>query len=118
PEAKLFATIGPSGQYETRSVADGATRPIRGMLPGDDLIQWSSDGGFLFVRALNESEIDFYRVNVTTGQRTLWKKMDQVDPTGMIGIQPGTVHMTPDGRSFVYSYWQVLTDLYLVDGLK
>jgi hypothetical protein len=26
--------------------------------------------------------------------------------------------MTPDGRSYAYSYWKVLTELFLVDGLK
>jgi hypothetical protein len=28
------------------------------------------------------------------------------------------VRLTPDGKSYAYSYVRILSDLYLVDGLK
>ena len=118
PDEKLLAGIGPTGGYFLRSTDGGVARPIRGVLPGDDLIQWSADGRFLYVRAPGDSPLEFFRVNLATGHRELWKRIAPADPVGLIGIQPAAVHMTPDGRSYAYSYWKTLTELYLVDNLK
>jgi serine/threonine protein kinase/Tol biopolymer transport system component len=118
PDGKLLAAIGAEGDYQLRPVAGGEPRPIRGALPGDELIQWSSDGRFLFMRGLSDSVIEFFRVDLSTGRREPWKKIEAADPVGLIGFQPASVHMTPDGRSFIYTYWKVLTELYLVDSLN
>jgi hypothetical protein len=67
---------------------------------------------------MSDSAVELFRLNLTTGRREPWKKLEPADPVGMIGIQPAAVRITPDGRSFVYSYWKTLTELYLVDGLK
>jgi Tol biopolymer transport system component len=118
PDEKLLAGIGSAGDYVLRPVDGGQTQPIRGALPGDDLIQWSADGRFLYVRGPGDSSLEFFRVNLATGRREPWKRIEAADPVGLIGIQPGAVHMTPDGRSYAYSYWKTLTELYLVDSLK
>jgi WD40 repeat protein len=118
PDGKLLAAIGAEGDYQLRPVDGGEPRPIRGALPGDELIQWSSDGRFLFMRGLSDSVIEFFRVDLSTGRREPWKKIEAADPVGLIGFQPASVHMTPDGRSFIYTYWKVLTELYLVDSLN
>jgi len=118
PDERLLAGIGSDGGYVLRSIDGGETRPIRGALPGDDLIQWSADGRFLYMRAPGDSPLDFFRVNLATGRREPWKRIDAGDPVGLIGIQPAAVYMTPDGKSYAYSYWKTLTELYLVDNLK
>jgi hypothetical protein len=118
PDEKLLAGIGPTGDYVLLPVDGGATRPIRGALPGDDLIQWSDNSRFLYVRGPGDSSLEFYRLNLATGRREPWKKIEAADPVGLIGIQPAAVRMTPDGRSYAYSYWKTLTELYLVDNLK
>lgn len=118
PDEKLLAGIGSEAGYILRPIDGGETRPIRGALPDDELIQWSADGRFLYMRAAGDSTLDFFRVNLATGRREPWKRIDAGDPVGLIGIQPAAVYMTPDGKSFVYSYWKTLTELYLVDNLK
>jgi Tol biopolymer transport system component len=118
PDGKLFAAVSGAGAYQLRPVDGGEPRPIRGALPGDELIQWSSDGRFLFLRGLGDSAVEFFRLDLSTGHREPWKKIAAADPVGLIGIQPASVHMTPDGRSYAYTYWKVLTELYLVDNLN
>jgi eukaryotic-like serine/threonine-protein kinase len=118
PNEKLLAGINSAGDYVLRPVDGGNTRPIRGALPGDELIQWSSDGRFLYVLRPGDYSLEFFRVDLTTGRREPWKTIEPADTVGMIGIQPAAVHMTPDGRSVAYSYWKTLTELYLVDNLK
>jgi Tol biopolymer transport system component len=118
PDEKLLAGIGPAGGNVLRPVDGGETRPIRGSLPGDDLIQWSADGRFLYVRGPGDSSLDFFRINLSTGRREPWERIEATDPVGLIGIQHAAVHMTPDGKSYAYSYWKTLTELYLVDNVK
>jgi hypothetical protein len=57
-----------------------------------------------------------YRVDVTTGQRSLWNKLRPADPAGVEFIGP--ILLTPDAKTYVYGYRRQLTDLYLVQGLK
>jgi Tol biopolymer transport system component len=118
PDEKLLAGIDSEGRCALRALDGGKTQPIRGTLPGDDLIQWSSDGRFLYVRAAGDSSLDFFRVDLATGSRGPWKKIEVTDKVGLIGIQSAAVHMTPDGKSVAYSYWKTLTELYVVDNLK
>ena len=118
PDGKLLAGIDSDGEYLLYPVDGGEARTIRGALPYDDPIQWSSDGRFVYVRAPGESQLDFFRLDLVTGQRQPWKSVRPADTVGMIGIQPAAVHMTPDGKSVAYSYWKTLTELYLVDNVK
>jgi hypothetical protein len=55
-------------------------------------------------------------VDSVTGKRTLWKQISPADPAGVDAIQG--IAITPDEKSFVYSYRRRLSDLYLVEGLK
>jgi len=118
PDGKLLAAVGPAGAFELRPVDGGKPRPIRGALPGDELIQWSADGRFLYLRGPGDSAVDFFRVDLSTGLRERWKRIEAADLVGFIGIQPASVHITPDGKSYMYSSWKTLTELYLVDSLK
>jgi len=35
-----------------------------------------------------------------------------------IGENPGQVRISPDGKSYVYTVWTSLGELYMVDGLR
>lgn len=53
--------------------------------------------------------------DVATGKRAIWKEIVPPDPAGVLAIGP--ILITPDGKSYVYSYRRMLEDLYLVAGL-
>jgi Tol biopolymer transport system component len=118
PDGRFLAGLGARGEYELRPVDGGKPRGIAGTLTEDELVQWSPDGRFLYVRGPADSAIELFRVDLSNGRRELWKRIEPADPIGLIGIQLASVHVTPDGKSYVYTYWKSLTDLYLVDGLK
>jgi hypothetical protein len=117
PDGKLLAGVNAEGEILLRGTDGGQSGSIRGSLRGDELIQWSGDSRFIFVRGRTESTIELSRLDLSTGRRELSNRIAAADPVGLIGIQPASVHMTPDGRSVVYTYWKVLTELYLVDFL-
>lgn len=118
PDNQVVAGIDSERGYVLLPVGGGKARPVHGALPGDDLIQWSADGRFLYFARPHDSSLEFFRVNLDTGRRETWKSIEAADQVGLIGIQPAAVRMTPDGRSCVYSYWKTLTELYLVDNVK
>jgi hypothetical protein len=60
--------------------------------------------------------VSVFRLDPTTGHRELWKKLVPPDPAGILSVQ--TLRMTPDGKSYAYSFWSDYSDLYLVEGLK
>jgi hypothetical protein len=56
-------------------------------------------------------------VELTTGARVLWKTLSPPDPVGVETLR-NTVLITPDARTYCYSYMRRLGDLFVVDGLK
>jgi Tol biopolymer transport system component len=95
----------------------GEPRALSGLSAGEMPINWTIDGRSLYVYRPGELPARVFIVDASTGRRTLWKEFAPRDRTGAVaGI--GDVKVTPDGRSYVYSYYQFLSDLFLVDGLK
>jgi Tol biopolymer transport system component/predicted Ser/Thr protein kinase len=93
---------------------------IRGLEADEEPIQWSADGLTLYVRGLGDFATKVYRVQLASGRRTLWKEITPADPVGNIGLEakPGGILITPDGESYVYTYWTLFHELNLLDGLK
>ena len=115
PDGKWVLAFGPD-QWLLYPVAGGTPQPVRGLDPGDKPIQWSSDAQFIFVDDPKFVPANIYKVHLMTGQRELWKELKPADPAGVTIIQ--YVRMTPDSKSYVYSYFRELTELFLVEGLR
>jgi hypothetical protein len=58
-----------------------------------------------------------FRVEIATGRRTVWKTLAPADPIGVEDHRERTV-ITPDARSYCYSYLRRLGDLFVVTGLQ
>ena len=56
------------------------------------------------------------RLDLATGNRQPWREVLPTDPAGVVTIVPLLV--TPDGRSYVYSYPRILSQLYVGEGLQ
>jgi hypothetical protein len=56
-----------------------------------------------------------YKVNLTTGEKTLIQELQPETTVGVINVAP--VVMSRDGSRFAYSYHQVFSVLYLISGL-
>jgi hypothetical protein len=63
-----------------------------------------------------QTSVKIYRLNIVTGQRQLFKEVTPTDVTGLCGLNH--IILSADGRSYVYGYTRLLSDLYLVKGLK
>jgi eukaryotic-like serine/threonine-protein kinase len=91
-------------------------RPILGLDPEDVAIRWSADGRSLIVFRTEEMPIKVYRLDPSTGHKELLREITPANPAGI--FWPNTISVTPDGKWYVYKLDRVLSDLYLVEGLK
>lgn len=119
-QLSLFRLINsiPEQNLSLFPVAGGEPRPIPGQVNRDEPIQWSADGRYIYVRQdggdLNTMRV--YRLNLATGRRELWKEYIPADPVRYAQFLP--LALTPDGKSYAYTYARNVFDLYLVKGLK
>jgi Tol biopolymer transport system component len=107
PDGRTLATVDRYGEYYLYPVGGGADpQPLAGYMDGDVLLQWAADGRSLFIRE--------------GGNNLVWKELVPPDPTVLvdIGSDPGQVRITPDGKSYAYTYWTFEGELYLAQGLK
>jgi len=116
PDSQWVAGIGPDQKGYIYPVAGGEPHLIKGLNPGEQPITFSSDGRSLYIYQPGELPARVNRLDVTTGQRTLWKQLMPSDPAGVETIGP--ILMTPDTKTCVFGYHRMLADLYLVEGLK
>ena len=116
PDGKMIAGNGPSGGGGWLYPMDGGKpHPIPG-LEADEHFIWTSDPRFLYVYHWKQSPLKVYRLNILTGQRQLFTEITPADVAGLHGIS--FVHFSSDGRAYVYSYTRLLSELYLVKGLR
>jgi eukaryotic-like serine/threonine-protein kinase len=119
PDGRQALTLEPSGAYDLWPLDGGQPVPVPGLQSDDRPIQWSEDGQHLFVRDGDERALRIYRYAMATKRRELVRELRPPDPTGVIGIATGRreVAMTPDGRSYAYTYWVEIEDLFLAEGV-
>ncbi len=116
PDGNWIAAIGPDRRGYLYPLAGGQPRPIPGFAVGDFPIGWSADGRSVYIFRHGEMPAQVYRLELATGQKKLWKQLMPSDPAGVNIVFP--ILVTPDAKSYVYGYRRILSDLYMVEGLK
>jgi Tol biopolymer transport system component len=96
-------------------VDGGQPQPIPGLLPGEGF-DWTSDPNFMYVHKWKEPPIKIDRLNLLTGQRQLVKELTPSDTKGLCNMFK--IRFSKDGRTYVYGYTRLLSDLYVVTGLR
>jgi serine/threonine protein kinase len=83
--------------------------------PNERVIGFFPDGKAVRVR--NDAvPVQITRIDIATGHRELWKEIAPADPAGVQSIP--SLRFSADGKSYAYSVGRILSDLYVVDGLK
>jgi dipeptidyl aminopeptidase/acylaminoacyl peptidase len=95
---------------------NGAPRPVPVLLADDRPIQFTSDGGSVFVSTFGKIPAVLTKVDLATGTRTKWREVMPAEASGLFNVGP--VWPTPDGQTMVYSYGRLLSDLYIVSNAQ
>ena len=116
PDGRFATGPAPGSGFARYPLEGGSPLPIEGLAEGEFPVQWSADGRSLFVYRIGDVPARIFRLDLSTGRRELWKELIPPDLAGANVIPE--VQITPDGRAYAYQYGQVLSELYLVEGLK
>jgi len=116
PDGKFVATLDANDKVELFSLDGGNPRPIPGLEAEEIPFQWSEDSSSVYVFQKGDVPLKVFRVNINTGKRDRLPDISPADATGVVTVGP--VVSTHDASRFVYSYYQVISVLYVVSGLK
>jgi Tol biopolymer transport system component len=126
PEGTAGSRITPDGKHvfardQKRQewlypTAGGEPQKLNLSLTTHDIpLGFSPDGKSLVV-ATRGIPLKIAHVDLATGHREPWKEIAPADPAGVQSIV--NIKFSADGKSYAYSTLRVLSDLYVVDGLK
>ncbi len=83
--------------------------------PNEFVMGFTQDSKYLLIRT-GTVPTQIFRIDAASGKRELWKEIAPADPAGVRGIF--SIRFSADGKSYAYSVHRILSDLYVVDGLK
>ena len=97
--------------------ADGGTpRTVPGV--GSDFVpvQWSKDSSALYGYRAGEIPAKVYRIDIASGKKAVIQELLTPESVGVVAVSP--VVVDHEASRFAYSYYQVLSTLYLVSGVR
>ncbi len=126
PEGVSGCHVSPDGQLLIASnsldqsiklypLGGGPARSVPGLLPGEK-ISWTSDPHYVYASSEEMAPVRIFRLNIENGQRQLFKELNPADETGLCNLTD--VLFSPNGKAYVYGYTRLLSEIYLVNGLK
>jgi eukaryotic-like serine/threonine-protein kinase len=116
PDGKLIFARDTNGKAWFYPLAGGEPKAAPGWSPDDIWITWSADGRSTYAYHDQRTFVAVYRLDVATGRRSLVATLAPNDAAGVTSFI--SVALTPDGKSYAYSFDRTLSELFLVDGVK
>ncbi len=121
PDGKSVAVRGPEGKRGIWALESGEFHPIPGLESGYGIIGWTPDGESVYVApiphgAMAAKSVKVYRANVQSGKMEPWKTFGE--ETGAGGATVVAPHLSSDGTAYAYLYDRVLSEAYVVTGLR
>jgi len=115
PDGKWVLALDATDKSFVCSVDAASCNPIPGVEPGEIAFGWTGDARSAYIyRPAVPAKV--YEVNLASGQRRLWRELNPPDPVGVNFLR--APHISADGKSYAYNYNRVLSELFLVEGLK
>jgi WD40 repeat protein len=118
PDGKYDVVQGPDGKWGIWPIdGGGGVRLIPGLDAKYNIAAWSPDGASVYVLEIQKVApvLKVYRVNVATGKMDFWRAIGETVSPGDYAFNP---FFSADGTTYVYGYGQVLSQAYVVKGLK
>jgi hypothetical protein len=111
------AAVRRSGQLYILLLGTGRETLVGPVDPDAVVMRWSADGRYLFLQRNDPQKrtATIQRMDMRTGRKELWREVKPPDPTAYFF---GTGRLTPDGKSYGFSFQRDLATLYVVKGLR
>lgn len=116
PDGRGLLATDAKNQVWLYPVAGGDPQKLNINVDTDESpIAFSADGKS-FLLGTPGLPFKIQRVDLATGRRTPWKEIAPADPAGVQNVV--LIRFSADQKAYAYSIMRVLSDLYVVDGLK
>ena len=116
PDGKTVAAIGPERKAMLFPVDGGVPRELSGIADEEVPLRFSADGRSLYLWKRGDVPAHVTRLELASGKRETFRDLIPVDPSGVERIS--NVLVTPDGKGYAYCFTRLLSDLFVVEGLK
>ena len=116
PDGSAVAAVGPDGRIALFPLDGSAARDVPSAEMGERPFRFTPDGAALLVFREGDLPETVTAIHLASGRRQPLRTLMPEDAAGVTQIHPTFV--AADGRSYVYSYRRVLSDLYLAEGLR
>ena len=118
PDDSSTAVLGPDGKWGMWPLDGGGTHPIPGLDSNYYVTGWSPDGRSVYALSSRRGDkaAKVYQVNTGTGKMELWRTFGA--EVGAAGAGVGGPLLSNDGTAYAYVYSRVLSQAYVVTGLK
>jgi hypothetical protein len=107
---------GPDRLFYGYPLEGGDPEYVPGLVAEDRPIRFSPDGRALYAYRRGELPARVIRLDLETGEKTTSHELMPADPAGVVEVV--SVVLTPDVTSYAFSYHRILSDLFLVEGLR
>lgn len=116
PDGKSLLARDTQRQYWFYPTSGGQAQKLNFVVnPGETIVRFIDGGKSLLIRDRN-LPLQITRIDIATGRRDPWK---QIVPADLAGVQSiPSVQFSADGKSYAYSIGRMLSDLFVVRGLK
>jgi eukaryotic-like serine/threonine-protein kinase len=126
PEGIVAVLVSPDGKFLLGRDAQrkrwlypidgGDPQPFAASVsPDNAIIDWEKDGKSVLVEKTG-IPVKIVRVYLDSSKVEELKTLSPSDPAGVVTV--GGVRLSADRKSYAYDYFRILSDLYVVDGLK
>ncbi len=115
-DGRWVAAVGADRKAALFPIDGGTPKALPGAQEGEFPLRFSPDGRLLYLWKRGDVPARVTRLDVETGKREIWKDLLPLDPAGVERIS--NVLVTPDARGYAYCFTRLLSDLFVVDGLK
>jgi hypothetical protein len=86
------------------------------LAPEDHWISWTPDSTGVYVFTADALPSRVFHIDFSTGKRTEVFTVMPSDPAGVAALS--VIRLSPDAKSYAYSYVRVLSKLFLVTGVN
>jgi hypothetical protein len=115
-DGRAVMAVGPDRKAYLYPLEGGEPISPPGVTSEEGVIAWSADARSVYVGRRGERPLKVSRVELATGKKEVVGELMPLDAAGVTGV--GGVCLLPDGKSWVFGYSRVLSDLHVVEGLK
>ena len=103
------------GHWWVYEVSGGAPIEVKGISAGETPVTWLNDGSLL-VWLHGEMPANIHKVDIRSGQRQSWKTFAPSQPAAVLTFH--RIFVTRDAKHYLYDTRRVMSDLYVLEGLK